>query len=238
MNPSTLVLNGKDFLKTFGVSNRDISINLNLENAEALNNLIEVYSEYKSEYSAVLVLIKVSELPEGPKIAMIYGKFEHSILGGSFNLPPTDSPSELYNVPEIDMSIQQLTAYKGDTAGANYFSTENAPPACSEFNYSVMSMDVTPAGNVSIKPKGWKSGHNVAYTLKTSEMTRLDVSLLQNVSSWCKVYFPVTQTQDAQPQIVSTLASTEKDNTGWMIFFVVLFTVLTFAAILYMKRRS
>lgn len=228
---SPCVLNSKEILRKFNPRSRDVSINIDLNNEEQVSKLVKIYSTYQAEFSAVVILIKFSEDPTSPRIANIYGKFDASKLGGSFNLPPQSSTE----TPVVDMTIQQMTAYKNDTAGTEFFQGPNSPPPCDEFNYNIMSMDVSAEGDVKIKPKGWKTGDSLPYVLKTSTMTQLSLEDIQNISVWCKAYTvaanptpqvaanPTSQNAAAQPQVGAQPLALESKNNAWWIALVVVF---------------
>ena len=214
------IARSKDILRKFFPQTRDVTVNIDLNDEEEVAKLVKIYSTYQSGYCAVVILIKLSDAPDVPRIANIYGKFDAGLLGGSFNLPPQSSS----DAPVVDMTIKQMSAYKADAAGAQFFTGTHSPPPCTHFNYDIMSMEVSVAGDISVKPNGWKTGDRIPYVLRTSGMNTLSIQELQNVAGWCKGYTAPAASASgsgnvAQPQVstVETLSTPwYKNNNTWI----------------------
>ena len=150
---------------------------------DAIAQMAQLYYASKvGQYSALVMMVKMGPNPSDPSIANVYGAFDAAVLGGSFNIPPEDPSTP---TGEMDFSIMQMTAFKGDAAGAAFMQKPDGPPPCAHFNYSIMTMDVT-NGTFPIKPKGWKAGDVIPLTLNVAEMAPLDISALGNLANWCK----------------------------------------------------
>jgi hypothetical protein len=164
---------------------------------------IKVYASVSNLYSALFVVIKLGDgadgasgvpggapggAPGGMQLVNIYGSFDPARLGGSMNLPTAASGAASAAAamnPQM-MQTMQMTAFKGDAAGAAYFANPEGPPPCDAYNYSVVTLSMGADGTFGIKPSGWKQGEPYAYTFKISELTPLTLQDMGNVQLWCK----------------------------------------------------
>jgi hypothetical protein len=205
------------------------------------------YASKEGKYSALVMMVKMGPNPSDPSIANVYGAFDAAVLGGSFNIPPSDPSTP---TGEMDMSIMQMTAWKGDAAGAAFMQKPDGPPPCAHFNYSIMTMDVT-NGTFPIKPKGWKAGDVIPLTLNVAEMAPLDISALGNLANWCKATpasaaapssapaaAPATAaagataaTATAAPATEGKLQKRDAFTTGGIVALVLIFLLFTFYVI-------
>ena len=187
------------------------------------------YASKEGKYSALVMMVKMGPNPSDPSIANVYGQFDQAVLGGSFNIPPSDP---LTPTGEMDMSIMQMTAWKGDAAGAAFMQKPDGPPPCAHFNYSIMTMDVT-NGVFPVKPKGWKAGDAIPLTLNVADMAPLDISALGNPANWCKATpvpapapaaAPATApaTATAAPATDGKLQKKDDDQTGRIVSLIFL----------------
>jgi hypothetical protein len=188
------------------------------------------YASSPGEYSALIMMV---EAGEGFVIGNVYGSFDPAVLGGSFNVPPAAGAAPIVSAEfngEVtishdsrDMTLMQMTAYRGDAAGQAFFSRPDGPPACQTFNYCIMVMGVQ-GSTFSIKPRGWKTGDHIPFTFDVSKMTRLELTDLSNAQAWCKAKEPIS----SENAPLMTLSSGEsKNGSGWLVaLFVVLALVV------------
>ena len=85
------------------------------------------------------------------------------------------------------MQMTQMSAFKGDAAGAAFFANMQGPPPCAAYNYCVVTMGgLGQDGTFVIKPSGWKLGDAAAYSFNLSELTPLSMLDMGNAEMWCK----------------------------------------------------
>ena len=87
------------------------------------------------------------------------------------------------------MQMTQMSAFKGDAAGAAFFANMQGPPPCAAYNYCVVTMGglgQPEDGTFVIKPSGWKQGEAAAYSFNLSELTPLSMLDMGNAEMWCK----------------------------------------------------
>ena len=137
--------------------------------------------------------------------------------------------------------MMQMTAFKGDEAGAAYFANPEGPPPCAAFNYCVVVMDMGADGEFGIKPSAWKQGDADAYTFKLADLTPLTFADLGNVGLWCKAPTPKAAATTAPAAEAKKGAKSTKpraDSTPWLWAGVVLLIVLGLVMAMRFGRRK
>jgi len=176
------------------------------------------YASKNDQYSSLVMMVTIPGSNGSTlKIANLFGSFNNNILGSSFNLPP---PSMSNHNP----GVMQMTAYANDPEGIAFLSQPGGPPACSKFNYSIMTMDVT-GTSFPIKTSTWKTGDAIPYVLNTDDMKELDISDLSNSSVWCK-------------DIVATPKSTKKGLSSTSTILLVVGILVSLAVVYYFYTKN
>lgn len=182
-----------------------LSVDINLDTSLGkVQDTIKVYSAVTDKYSALFVLIKMGEEATADYIVNVYGSFDPARMGGSVNLfaaagpgsgpasgsgPAPGSGPALGPGPsaQVNMQMTQMSAFKGDAAGAAFFANMQGPPPCAAYNYCVVTMGgLGQDGTFVIKPSGWKQGEAAAYSFNLSELTPLSMLDMGNAEMWCK----------------------------------------------------
>jgi hypothetical protein len=182
---------------------------------------------YASEHGKYSALVMIAKIDHSMSIATVYGKFDFSLLGGSFNIPPLNENSMAVGAPmEMDTSIMQMTAYFGDSEGLAFSRIPNGPPFCEFCNYSLMTFDVS-NGTIPLKPKGWKSGNPIPYVLNIENMKPLSLTELSNTRTWCKDVANVSNV----PTNRSTTDNSSNNSSTWIMVIIAFFILFMLVSV-------
>lgn len=184
---------------------------------------VKFYASQTPEYSALFAIISLPgpTKAQSMQIINVYGKFDHALLGGSVNVPVDILEA---TVPQHPL-LKQMTVYREDAAGAAFFAKPTAPPACDEFNYSLMIMG-NGGDDVNIFSSSWQIGDAAKYSLKISELVPLSLDSFQLASSWCRGVLPPPALAEQRPVVEEEQPRDTKSRTNMVLWASVAFLIV------------
>ena len=231
-----LLTNAKKFAANFST---DRSLDAQIIGSSSAT--IKFYNFQSHTCSALFAIITLGDSPNAPRIINVFGKFDHSLIGGSTNFPP-----ELINASTSASTAQaisnpllrQLIVYKNDAAGAFYFSRpDSSPPPCEEFNYMIMILSDGSSDSFGIKASSWKFAEADVYSFKISELTKIEeeTDVLAHSSSWCKSVLPSASVNLNSSSTAAAAVSSKEPSNGTKALIVILI-ILGFFALVALER--